>query len=120
MQKKKKLLGEIFGIYERLLTQNSSNQDLQLSWFFRPYGRLLENPKTGGSSELFMPENDFKTSSAKFLMPKDPTKMWNMIQIYNKYLKYTGTIFLIFFAVHFLGNLVIIIYLFSQVFPGGK
>ena len=30
----------------------------------RPYGRLLENQKTGGSRELFLPENDFQTSSA--------------------------------------------------------
>ena len=30
----------------------------------RTYGRLLENPKTGGSRELFLPENDFKTCSA--------------------------------------------------------
>ena len=29
----------------------------------RPCGRLLENPKAGGSRELFLPENDFKTSS---------------------------------------------------------
>ena len=24
-----------------------------------------------------MPEDDFKTHSAKLLMPRDPTKMWN-------------------------------------------
>ena len=29
----------------------------------RLYGRLLENPKTWGSRELFLPENDFKTCS---------------------------------------------------------
>ena len=29
----------------------------------RPYGRLLENQKTGGSRELFLPEYDFQTSS---------------------------------------------------------
>ena len=27
----------------------------------RPYKRLLENPKTGGSRDLFLPENDFNT-----------------------------------------------------------
>ena len=34
--------------------------------FSRPYGKLLniESPKTGGSKELFPPENDFKTSTA--------------------------------------------------------
>ena len=30
-KKKKKMLNEIFGIYERLLTQNPTNQDSQLS-----------------------------------------------------------------------------------------
>ena len=29
----------------------------------RPYGRLLENKKTGGCRELFLPENDFQNSS---------------------------------------------------------
>ena len=37
---------------------------------FRPYGRLLQNKKTGGSRELFLPENDFQTSSKKFF-PKN-------------------------------------------------
>ena len=31
----------------------------------RTYGRLSENLKTGGSRELFLPENDFRTSSTK-------------------------------------------------------
>ena len=39
------------------------------------YRRLLVNPKTGGFRKLFWPENDFKTYSAKLLMPTDPTKM---------------------------------------------
>ena len=30
----------------------------------RSYGRLLENKKTGVSRDLFLPESDFKTSSA--------------------------------------------------------
>ena len=30
---------------------------------FRSCGRLLENPKTGAPRDLFLPENDFKTSS---------------------------------------------------------
>ena len=30
----------------------------------RSYGRLLGNPKTGASRDLFLPESDFKTSSA--------------------------------------------------------
>ena len=32
--------------------------------YFRSYGTLLENPKTGASGDLFLPESDFKTSSA--------------------------------------------------------
>ena len=32
---KKKLLREIFGIFEHLLTQNPTNQDSQLSQFFQ-------------------------------------------------------------------------------------
>ena len=31
----------------------------------RTYGRLSENQKTGGSRELFLPENDFRTRSTK-------------------------------------------------------
>ena len=30
----------------------------------RSYGRILENPKTGSSRDLFLPESDFKPSSA--------------------------------------------------------
>ena len=30
----------------------------------KPYGRLLETLKAGGSRELFLPDNDFKTFSA--------------------------------------------------------
>ena len=29
----------------------------------RSHGKLLENPKPGVPAELFLPENDFKTSS---------------------------------------------------------
>ena len=31
--------------------------------YSRSYGRLLENPKTGASGDLFLPESDLKTSS---------------------------------------------------------
>ena len=47
-----------------LLPQNPSNPISQLSWFSRPNRRLLENQKVGGSKELFLPEDDFKTCSA--------------------------------------------------------
>ena len=39
---------------------------------FRPYGRLLENQKTRGSRELFLPENVFQTSSAVNFPKKHP------------------------------------------------
>ena len=53
----KNLLTEIFGVFEHLLPQNSLDSS-------RPWERLLENPKTGGSRKLFLPENDFKSCSA--------------------------------------------------------
>ena len=36
----------------------------------RQYGRLSENPKTGGSRELFLSENDFQTSAAVNFLKK--------------------------------------------------
>lgn len=44
----KYLLGEILGIFEHLPSQNSTNQDFQLSDSSIPYGRQLENPKKLG------------------------------------------------------------------------
>ena len=38
----------------------------------RSYGGLSENQKTGSSKELFLPENDFQTSSTKFFSKKHP------------------------------------------------
>ena len=38
----------------------------------RSYGRLLENLKTGVSRDLFLPESDFKTSSAVNFLKKHP------------------------------------------------
>ena len=50
----------------------------------RSYGRLLESPKTGASRDLFLPEKDFKISSAvnfpktlRFLKPRNEPKTWN-------------------------------------------
>ena len=37
-----------------------------------PYGRLIEYQKAGGSRELFLPENDFQTSSAVNFQKKHP------------------------------------------------
>ena len=38
----------------------------------RPYERLLENKKTEGSRESFLPENDFETSSTVNFPKKHP------------------------------------------------
>ena len=38
----------------------------------RPYKRLLQIQKTGGSRELFLPENDFQTSSTVNFSKKYP------------------------------------------------
>ena len=38
----------------------------------RPYIRLLENQKTGGYKELFLPKNDFQNSSTKIFAKKHP------------------------------------------------
>ena len=36
----------------------------------RSYGKLLENPKPGAFEELFLSENDFKSSSRVFFFKK--------------------------------------------------
>ena len=53
----------MFGNFECLPAQKPTNQDSQDLHFSRPYGRLLENPKTWASRELFLSENYFKTCS---------------------------------------------------------
>ena len=63
-QKYKKNSTQIFiFIFECLLPQNPSNLSSLLIDSSRSYKRLLKNKKTGGSRELFLPENDFQTSS---------------------------------------------------------
>ena len=43
----------------------------------RPYERVLESPKTETSSELFLPENDFKTCyTVNFLKNIQVLKAW--------------------------------------------
>ena len=42
---KNKLLVEIFGIFECLLTQNPTNQDSQLSWFFQTIWKAISKSK---------------------------------------------------------------------------
>ena len=45
-QIQKQWLTEVFGIFYRLLTQNSTNQDSRFDSSRIPCGRPLENPKT--------------------------------------------------------------------------
>ena len=61
-QKKKKV--EVFGIFESLLTQNSTNQDSELSLFFQTICKNI-----GKSKNIFLPESDFKICFTNFLMP---------------------------------------------------
>ena len=56
-QKRKKNLAEIFDIFECQLIKIP-----HVSWFFQ-YGRILKNPKIGGSRKLFLLEHDFETFS---------------------------------------------------------
>ena len=62
-QKQKKLLAEIFCIFECLLTTNSTTRDSQLLILpdhMEDYCKI----KTRGFRELFMTEDNFQTSSA--------------------------------------------------------
>ena len=62
--KKKNLLAEMFCILQDLLTQKTQLiKALHSLDSSRPYERLLENPKTEGSRELFLPENNFQLAT---------------------------------------------------------
>ena len=74
-KRQKKLLPEVFLIFERLLTQSQLIKIHNVLDSSRPYRRLLGNKKSGGSRELFLPENDFQTSTAVYF-PKKPTRFW--------------------------------------------
>ena len=88
---KKKLLADFFiffFIFECLWTQKPTNQLIKAFNSYdssRPYHGLLENPKIGGSRELLLPENNFKTYSAvnfckktsRFWRPGNQPKTWN-------------------------------------------
>ena len=63
-KKKKRMLTEIFGFFEYLLTQTQLTKIHNSLDFSRSYGRLSENPKRWGSKELFLPESNFKTCSS--------------------------------------------------------
>ena len=72
-KKKKNLLAEMFCILQDLLTQKTQLiKALHSLDSSRPYERLLENPKTEGSRELFLPENDFKTCYTLNFIKKHP------------------------------------------------
>ena len=47
-QKRKKILFEFFGVFERQLTQNPSNQDLQFSWFIQTIWKTVRKSKNMG------------------------------------------------------------------------
>ena len=63
----KKLLAEIFCIFECLLVfpPNPSNQSSQLSWFFQTKWKTITKlKKTGGFRELIVPGNNLKICTA--------------------------------------------------------
>ena len=67
--RKEKISAEIFGIFDCLLPQNPSNQSSLLSWLFKTKWKTKsQNPKTGGSRDIFLPENDFKSCSRVHLL----------------------------------------------------
>ena len=47
-QKRKKILFEFFGVFERQLTQNPSNQDSQFSWFIQTIWKTVRKSKNMG------------------------------------------------------------------------
>ena len=59
----KKLLTAIFWIFGCLLPKTYLIKALNSFGSSRPYKRLLQIQKRGGSRELFLPENDFQPSS---------------------------------------------------------
>ena len=82
---KKKILVELFCIFECLLPPNSSNQSSHLSLFFKTKWKLITKSKKRGFRELFLPKNDFKTCSAvsqktsRFWRPKNQPKIWSFV-----------------------------------------
>ena len=76
-QKRKTMLAETLCIFQHLLTQNPTCHGSPLSWFFQTIlknliERLLENPKTEVSRELFLPKNNFKTCYTVSFLIKHP------------------------------------------------
>ena len=65
----KKLSAECFAFLNAYYPKTHIIQSLNSLDSSRPYGRLLENQKTWGSKELFLPENGFQNSSTN-IFPK--------------------------------------------------
>ena len=62
---KKKKLKKLFAFLNAYYPKTHLIKALNSLDSSRPNGRLSQNPKTGGFRELFLPENDFQTSSTK-------------------------------------------------------
>ena len=71
-QKQKKHLGRIFLHFSMPINTKPNKSRLSVLAISGSYGRLLQNPKTGGFRELFLPENDFKTCSTVNFPIKHP------------------------------------------------
>ena len=89
-KRKKKLLAEMFCILNVYYPKTYLIKVFNSLDSSRPYERLLENHKTGGSRELFVPENCFQTSSTKHF-PKN-------IQILEAWKPTEDMKFMIFFS----------------------
>ena len=66
-------MAKVFCIFGCLLTQNPTNQGSEVSWFFQTIWKAVrKSKKTGGSREVFLPENDFQTSFTVNFPKKHP------------------------------------------------
>ena len=65
-KRKKNLLTEIFGTFESALTQNSTNQEFQLSWFFRIVWKTVRKSKNMGLQRIFSTWKWFQILLHKF------------------------------------------------------
>ena len=66
-QKRKKIFFQkiFFAFLNAYYLKTDQIKSLNSLVSFRPYGRLLKNKKAEVPRELFLPENDFQTSSTK-------------------------------------------------------
>ena len=87
-KEKRKIVGTIFYIFEWLLTQNPSNQDSQLSWFFQTISKTAEKSKQGNLREAFLSEIDFQTSSTVKQMHEIQTSIFSNILLHMNSIKF--------------------------------